>query len=515
MRKLLLSLTTFIILFVTLTGLLTLLADAHPLQPGDPFYGLQRLGEAWQLRLTWGATRRADLALDITEHRLADLLAAAEGEQAHPAALLFGEALDDALRLITEAPEDDHTRLDGRLAAILFRANEGLAAMPGQAGDDALLTLAARITDLLAAYVAGDEITAEPEPAETPVSEIEPAAVSFLGQMDHDQFFPLDGAHAALECTGCHTDGRYQDTPNTCTDCHQPPDDHFVGQCSECHLTADWVPFQFDHRQITDCISCHQPHSPPEHYPGDCATCHLSTTDWVEVSFDHVGFTDCQSCHRQHEPPDHFAGRCSNCHISTGDWLLITFDHTGFTNCQSCHTGDAPANHYPGQCSNCHTSTTSWGQVVFNHSGFTDCVGCHSSNAPPAHYPGQCSSCHNTSNWGDATFNHSGFNDCQSCHTPPAGHFPGQCSACHNTEDWDDAEFTHAGLTDCQSCHQPPGSHFPGQCANCHNTEDWDDGEFSHAGLTDCQSCHSPPGDEDHPPPVPQCANCHNTEDWD
>ena len=71
MRKLLLALTAFIIFSVVLSGLLTLLAEAHPLQPGDTFYGLQQLGEAWQLRLTWGATRRADRALDIAEHRLA------------------------------------------------------------------------------------------------------------------------------------------------------------------------------------------------------------------------------------------------------------------------------------------------------------------------------------------------------------------------------------------------------------------------------------------------------------
>src|SRR5687767_10298885 len=118
MRKLLLALTAFIILAILLTGLLTLLAESHPLQPGDSFYGLQRLGEAWQLRLTLGATRRADRALDIAERRLADLIAAAEGDPAHQAALMFDEALDDALRLIAEAPATDRTRLDGRLAAI-------------------------------------------------------------------------------------------------------------------------------------------------------------------------------------------------------------------------------------------------------------------------------------------------------------------------------------------------------------------------------------------------------------
>ena len=74
---------------------------------------------------------------------------------------MFGEALDDALRLIAEAPETERTRLDGRLAAILFSADETLAAMPGLATDDVLLALAVCVADLLAAYVAGEEITVD------------------------------------------------------------------------------------------------------------------------------------------------------------------------------------------------------------------------------------------------------------------------------------------------------------------------------------------------------------------
>jgi hypothetical protein len=64
---------------------------------------------------------------------------------------------------------------------------------------------------------------------------------------NHD-FFPLDGAHAALNCTQCHPGGRFVPIPNTCFSCHQQDylaaPNHvangFSTDCTLCHNTTAW-----------------------------------------------------------------------------------------------------------------------------------------------------------------------------------------------------------------------------------------------------------------------------------
>jgi hypothetical protein len=101
--------------------------------------------------------------------------------------------------------------------------------------------------------------------------------------------FPLDGEHAALTCSTCHSPAvPPADTTSQCAGCHAEPPVHaglFGTDCAACHTTTAWQPAQ---------MAAHA--FPLDH--GDegviaCATCHTE-------SF--VTYT-CTNCH-EHEPDE-------------------------------------------------------------------------------------------------------------------------------------------------------------------------------------------------------------------
>jgi hypothetical protein len=47
----------------------------------------------------------------------------------------------------------------------------------------------------------------------------------------------LEGAHADLDCTACHSSA--QSLTYRCADCHQPPENHPEGACDTCHTPRD------------------------------------------------------------------------------------------------------------------------------------------------------------------------------------------------------------------------------------------------------------------------------------
>jgi hypothetical protein len=101
-------------------------------------------------------------------------------------------------------------------------------------------------------------------------------------EFDHTEHFPLDGAHAEVECAGCHTQPVVDGTPAECVGCHEEPDVHagqFGTDCRRCHTTAAWLP-----AQLTQ-------HTFPLDHGGEgeipCATCH--TTTYAEYT--------CTNCH--------------------------------------------------------------------------------------------------------------------------------------------------------------------------------------------------------------------------
>jgi len=422
-RQVLLAVALIIILLVLTGGVLAFLAERHPFQPGHLLFGWQRLAEELPLRLARDRVRQADIALDLANRRLEDLAAAQEAGSLTTAAAIYQESLDRAIGLAAGAPEVDRDRLQGRLDDLLLRTDMLITQLleddPALEENPRLLALQTRVE--VFTEVEESEVTpTDQPPAPLP---IDGAAVSFLGQDIDHSFFPLDGGHATT-CETCHTSGAYEGTPAECAACHTPPAEHFPGACSDCHLIADWTPFQFNH----------------------------------------TGVTECASCHAADEPADHFDGACESCH-QPDTWQTVTFDHTGFTDCVSCHTSVMPVGHFPGQCSSCH-NTIDWGDASFDHAGIQqECIACH---AEPAVHAGlfglDCARCHTVTAWTPAQLTSHTFPldhgssvalACETCHTDTYTTYT--CYNCHEHVPADIRdEHVDEGINDfedCVACH--------------------------------------------------------------
>lgn len=103
-----------------------------------------------------------------------------------------------------------------------------------------------------------------------------------LANFDHNQIFPLDGAHSDTPCEACHVEQVFAGTPQDCIACHNQPDLHdktFGQDCMRCHTTASWSPaelryhlFPLDHGTDgqQECQVCHT--DTYTNYP--CTLCH-------------------------------------------------------------------------------------------------------------------------------------------------------------------------------------------------------------------------------------------------
>lgn len=112
-----------------------------------------------------------------------------------------------------------------------------------------------------------------------------------------DHPWPLDGAHAAARCAGCHMGDPpvYAGTPTACVDCHlddydsspYPGHHDFPTTCQDCHTTKAWTPatggkhpesaFPISsgpHREF-ECMECHNAELGPNGKGNaDCVGCH-------------------------------------------------------------------------------------------------------------------------------------------------------------------------------------------------------------------------------------------------
>jgi len=330
---------------------------------------------------------------------------------------------------------------------------------------------------------------------------------------DHNNRFPLTGAHAAVDCDACHKNGansNFQTMSTECYSCHQSDYTNTtnpkhtantqafpVDQCDTCHTTDNWLNAKFDHNATGFALT--GMHTVP---PRACADCHVnnnynltSTTCYTCHQADYLGTTNPK--HNEQSFPD---AQCSTCH-NTSSWANANFDHslTGFP-LTGQHT--VP----PRQCGDCHTNNN------YNLTS-TTCVTCHlkdfDSTTNPNHVSGgfaqTCETCHTTSAWQPATFDHSktAF-PLTGMHTVP----PRQCTDCHVNNNYNITNTT------CVSCHQTdfnnattPVAHagFPTTCENCHDTVQWTDGKFDHSttGFT-LTGLHTVP--------PRQCSDCHNAQ---
>lgn len=343
--------------------------------------------------------------------------------------------------------------------------------------------------------------------------------VSMQSIRNHDNRFPLMGAHATLDCEACHKSaavGQFVGLSTQCYSCHAQTyqlatnPNHVASKfsitCEQCHAMDNWLNARFDHSAIgfpltgahaslqcaqchvnnnfnitnATCVSCHlkdyQATTNPGHvalgFSQNCVQCH-TTAAWIPANFNHsaVGFP---------LTGGHANLQCTQCHVNNNFSLTSTA-------CVSCHMPDynkavSPVNHvqlgFPTTCQNCH-DTVQWTNGKFDHSatGFA---------LTGAHLTLQCAQCHINNNYSLTSANTA----CVSCHqadynnaVSPVNHiqlgFPTTCDSCHDTVVWTDGKFNHAttgwALT---------GAHAALQCAQCHTNNNYK------LTSTACVTCH-------------------------
>ncbi len=573
-----------IVLLLLIVVNVVVLAKLHPYRPGDTLFGLQNAVEKTQLKLIHDAQKRVEFSFELVERRLADLELVNQQDEVQPAVDAFDRSMTTAIMNIQHVDRDTANIYYHNIQPLMRRVEQVVASLEMRLANAHLSFLRQKVTTL--------KTTKSPAELVKLVTEQYLSKILFIQEVAHHatEFVVVENksiqrqsmANNTQNCMDCHANGEYMDKATECSKCHIPEvyfvsklgtDDyrpqyleqdypyHFGGDCIDCHKTKSWEPFQFDHRNVYTCVSCHAEDYPREellassdqifmtslakkelntmtlpHYPGDCATCHTDTTDWSVNGYEHQLDT-CEGCHRLDDQFTHFSGsilectretNCQTCHSYDGhsgafgnycaichqdvlDWKTVSVNHAGFTSCLSCHAYDTPsADHYQGDCSQCHT-TNAWSEVLMNHGPQADCQSCHQAPADHASqgFTAQCSTCHNTTTWDNAVFNHT-LSNCSTCHSSPDNHYPAACTSCHVTNSWSLVSVNHSGLTLCTDCHNPPANHYVGLCSNCHSTSSWSDVTFNHTGYTYCSSCHTPPPGHY----SGQCSNCHTTSSW-
>ena len=355
---------------------------------------------------------------------------------------------------------------------------------------------------------------------------------------DHQNRFPLLGAHAAVQCEDCHKQaavGIFYGLSTDCQSCHlkdwqnttnpphaQDPTDFPPSGCQTCHKTFDsWLGASFTGNHA----------APPISFPLTlghanlpCQQCHINNNYHLQIAATDCGNAGCHltTWQQTNNPPHPSAGptfavaNCANCH-NPSSWTNVVFDHstTGFplTN-----------GHANLQCSQCHVNNNYNLQVAP-----TDCgnAGCHlttwqqtnnpvHSTAGTAFAASNCSQCHDTIAWTDMTsFNHTvtGF-------TLTGAHVTTPCIQCHVNNNYtlqiqqNDCGNSGCHLTQWNSTQTLGGSvpnhitaGFPiTQCSSCHNTTSWSNATFDHSttGFPLTNSHQMAPAGK-----VTQCAQCH------
>jgi len=329
--------------------------------------------------------------------------------------------------------------------------------------------------------------------------------VSIKEIQQHNNRFPLTGAHAAVDCDSCHksaANSQFQTMSTACFSCHEAdfkqttaPNHVTLGYsttCEQCHGTDNWLNAKFDHNSVGFPLT--GGHAVP---PRACTDCHINNTF-------NLTSTTCISCHQTDynnatSPVPHkgFSTNCQTCH-DTITWTDGKFDHsvTGFT-LTGMHT--VP----PRQCADCHKQN--------NYSlTSTECITCHQTDFTgaknPDHVAGgfsqSCEICHSTAAWQPATFDHSkSAFPLTGSHTVP----PRTCADCHGVNNYNITNTT------CISCHQTdynnakspvPHAGFPTTCEQCHDTVQWTDGKFDHSQT-------GFPLTGSHTVPPRACTDCH------
>lgn len=390
-------------------------------------------------------------------------------------------------------------------------------------------------------------------------------------QFEHRETgYRLEGKHAGLECTQCHTPKNmlasdkaliqrkdltksFFGLSQVCQSCHQDPHKGQLGaDCQHCHNPTD-----FKSAKLMDHSKTRFPLT-GQHAQVACEKCHKPDTAGEPARFRGIKFGACSDCHIDPHRGSFAPKRCEECHRTTGFKKLLStfsFDHSktkfplegkhqavacaschingnfkkqlAFGQCTNCHkdehNGQFASREKKGECSECHT-VRGWKPPLF---GIKD----HARSAFPLdgkHAKVECAKCHIPA--GKQTVYKLKFANCTDCHKDEHdGQFAGppynnRCESCHTVKDFHRLLFTIAQ-------HQKTrfiltGAHTAVACNDCHK-----------AGMThrpdkivpfrfedrSCMACHE---DRHHGQfkermarrredgTVLGCEACHNTASW-
>lgn len=390
-----------------------------------------------------------------------------------------------------------------------------------------------------------------------------------LQAFDHSQTgYPLQGKHAGLECSECHTPAHIQESAKTlikmkdlrntflglsqeCTTCHQDPHKGELGtNCTQCHNFVNWkAANNFDHSKTRYPLT-------GLHVQVTCAKCHTPAMPGGPPRFAGIPFAKCSDCHGD---PHHgtFAQSCETCHTTSG-WKNLPegqqFDHSktkfpllgkhadvdcvkchvgadfkrpvAFAKCGDCHAdahgGQFAARSDHGECGSCHT-VNGWKPSLFD-------VKMHAASTYPLegqHASVACSKCHVPA--GTATRYKIAFDKCTDCHSDvhggqfAAAPYNGRCETCHTVHGFKPSTFTIAEHQ--RSGFPLKGSHLAVPCSECHTTDLAISGSkivpYHFTNLA-CTRCHQNPHGEKFKAQMEQvkagrpagCEACHSVESW-
>lgn len=205
------------------------------------------------------------------------------------------------------------------------------------------------------------------------------------------EIYPLEDAHAKVECKACHTGKpqRFAKTPRACAACH---DDPHAGQfkqaaCDACHDTKAFQPPRYGldchlsfpltgAHQAVACVSCHT--GTPRRFVGTPRSCRECHADPHGKQF---GKKDCTSCHRRDAATfrirpykhkrytlegAHATADCKACHTGKTQRFAGTP-----TRCDACHTDTHRGQLAPRRCDSCHATGRDWRIRNFDHDRLT------------------------------------------------------------------------------------------------------------------------------------------------
>ena len=351
-----------------------------------------------------------------------------------------------------------------------------------------------------------------------------------LDRFDHARTgFALRGAHASVDCKGCHgAPARYKGVATTCAGCHQDPHDgRFPGACSSCHEETSW-------RKVVGLRGNHPGVSlGGGHARVACATCHDKGNDRPPTRG-----SSCVSCHAPVHTAN-FGKSCKACH-ATIRWVglpakvgLEAHAQTRFplsathaaVDCGRCHAATRPsAQRFRGlkfgRCADCHSDPHPRGLAT----AARDCVGCHDAAAfypsridaalhpsfalDGKHEAAPCLGCHPGARPRLAF--RQAKRACAECHDNPHGTqfatemADGGCARCHSTLGWERPKVDHRSFP-------LTGAHADAPCAGCHTANGY------RGAPRACDACHVDvhAGQFRLAAPARSCDACHGTASFE